>query len=243
MDFKLLFLATALIYFAAPSEAQNGCGISFCTDDYTPVCGTDRKTYSNMCNLRNARCNNPGLRKAYNGECRTIIGKRSVSDFDCDRPIRCTRIYRPVCGSDGNTYPSECMLRRQACQDPGLTVASEGPCPRKKRDVSPIGDCSRAGMCTREYRPVCGSDGRTYANACILNRAYCETDNTLNMAHPGPCDGARDKREASPGKSCGSPCPMIYSPVCDSNGKRYPNRCALEVDAACEGRPATTGPC
>ncbi|CAG0910451.1 unnamed protein product [Cyprideis torosa] len=134
MDFKLLFLATAIVYFAAPSEAQNGCGISFCTADYTPVCGTDRKTYSNMCNLRKARCNNPGLRKAYNGECKTIIGKRSVSDFDCDRPIRCTRIYRPVCGSDGNTYPSECMLRRQACQDPGLTVASEGPCPRKKRD-------------------------------------------------------------------------------------------------------------
>ena len=47
-----------------------GCP-EFCTSDYSPVCGTDGRTYSNRCELNRAKCNrrNTQLSVAYNGEC------------------------------------------------------------------------------------------------------------------------------------------------------------------------------
>ena len=49
-----------------------------------------------------------------------------LSDF-CD--IKCTREFKPVCGSDGKTYNSECLLNRAKCVKRILIqVASQGAC-------------------------------------------------------------------------------------------------------------------
>ena len=45
---------------------------------------------------------------------------------DCER--RCTRDYRPVCASNGKTYPNECEFKNTQCKDTSLTIASKGRC-------------------------------------------------------------------------------------------------------------------
>jgi len=30
---------------------------------------------------------------------------------------------------------------------------------------------------------------------------------------------------------CRSACPLVYTPVCGSNGKTYPNKCAMDIDS------------
>jgi hypothetical protein len=79
----------------------------------------------------------------------------------------CPRIYRPVCGDDGRTYPNTCVARSS---DVGIAYP---------------GQCRRPQFCPRIFRPVCGVDHHTYPNACEARRAG------VAIAHPGRCEFRR----------------------------------------------------
>ncbi|KAH3728000.1 hypothetical protein DPMN_053946 [Dreissena polymorpha] len=84
-----------------------------------------------------------------------------------------------------------------------------------------IGDHRWPCVCTTEYDPVCGVDGKTYGNMCALR-----------------CAGVRLQSKGECKHGC--ICTMEYDPVCGLDGKTYGNPCLLN----CAGvRLAYKGAC
>ncbi|BFZ10063.1 hypothetical protein BsWGS_13102 [Bradybaena similaris] len=44
----------------------------------------------------------------------------------CPIPVDCTAVYDPVCGTDGKTYYSSCIIRSVLCAN--VTIAYQGAC-------------------------------------------------------------------------------------------------------------------
>ncbi|XP_034834988.1 serine protease inhibitor dipetalogastin-like [Maniola hyperantus] len=201
-----------------------------CPVNFAPalVCGTDGKTYTNECHMK---CKS-NARLAYNGICKNI---RKV-EYD---PPACFCSFEndPVCGSDGRTYDNMCALE---CEGEKVQLAYKGDCRVKREDVkiAELPPC----VCTREAKPVCGTDGKTYANPCLLN-CVREQREDLHILHPGRCENDLIKvRDVNLDAAPTCTCTRNLQPVCASNGQTYSNECIMR----CSGNDLSVksyGPC
>merc|ERR1712032_64030 len=184
-----------------------------------------------------------GAEVSANGPCKqkpkTTTPKATKPKATKPKGCVCTKDIKPVCGKNGKSYPNAC-----AAKCAGVEVTANGPCKQKPKTTTtktttPKATTPKGCVCTKEIKPVCGKNGKTYPNACVAKCAGVE------VSANGPCKlkpKATTPKATTPKATTpkGCLCPAMMKPVCGKNGKTYSNACM----AKCAGVQVTAdGPC
>ncbi|XP_072844986.2 ovomucoid [Pogona vitticeps] len=103
-----------------------------CSDLWSPVCGSDGKTYSNKCFLCSEIVKSDDiLALKHEGECPEVVrGMADCAKYPQTRgKVLCKRSTQEICGTDDVTYSNECMLCDRILKTKSeIGVKNIGPC-------------------------------------------------------------------------------------------------------------------
>lgn len=172
------------------------CEESGCPSTYEPVCGTDGKTYCNICTLQLCPetpapevhclgvCADPAICPDATDDCDPMcglmgavpqtFGNQSLLECFGASPLwegdcckSCWGDESPVCSDNFESFENECF---QVCLSPEQTALYEIP---EEDDGTYWTEVCEVCQCDLSIAsPVCGTDFRTYANQCALDCAH-----------------------------------------------------------------------
>jgi len=210
-----------------------------CPKNVAPVCGTDMRNYTNSCFLDVATCRSRGMIKLRsNGTCPILDPYCNDTSTNCapwaksgqcDKNPKFMNIAcRKSCDKCGECPPPTCDLTKCAsgmyCKLIQPRCMAGSLC--CKRPICVKGDpCGK--KCTRQYKPVCGNNKRTYSNSCVLAVQTCKSKGKIRKAYNGKCKSKKKVKEMI-AKCKKTRCKRSRKYVCASNGKTYMNSCYLK---------------
>jgi hypothetical protein len=202
---------------------------STCTKDYSPICGCDGRTYVNICVAHSY-----GVSPRHAGPCATSAAPGTPA------------------GPTGTCGPGGAVA---SCQTGFFCLYSEA---QYCGEASGPGTCiQQPTVCTKEWAPVCGCDGRNYSNDCVAH------SHGVSIRHRGLCQDAAEAAAGGVGATCGveglprcatglfcqypaaaqcganatpgscqprpQACSADYNPVCGCDGTTYANACSAHA--------------